>query len=304
MKKVKLTPWLITAIILLAGGVLLYFKIADYGFSFFMIFPIAVGFSIGTLSSSQKKTTLWASLLFGLLIALVLLVVLGIEGFVCVLLAIPLIALLMLLGLWLSRRYKKLVEKRMPPNQLNIIIFPLLILIVANFFENLLIAENKTITVSNSIVLPYSAEVVFDAVKSMDKLDAEKPFLLKLGLPSPYKCELEENKIGAKRVCLFENGRIVAEVTEFKRGEILKMEVKEYDLLGMQWFKFKDAEYTFEKDKSTTKLTRTTSYKSTIQPRLYWQLLEVYGIEQEHQFVLQSLKKNLQESSANGLHTN
>ena len=42
----------------------------------------------------------------------------------------------------------------------------------------------------------------------MDKLDADKPIGLMLGLPSPYKCELEADSIGARRNCLFANGKI------------------------------------------------------------------------------------------------
>ena len=35
---------------------------------------------------------------------------------------------------------------------------------------------------------------VYDAIKSVDTLNAEKPFLMKLDLPIPQKCILEEEK--------------------------------------------------------------------------------------------------------------
>ncbi len=300
MKDFKINPWIITAIIFICGGVFLYFKIADYGFSFFVIFPIAAGFSLGNLTYNQQKKAQLISVGIGLIISLVFLAIVGIEGLVCVAMALPLIAILMVIGFWISSQYRKYINKNYNnnnkgPGQLNTVFIPLIILVISNWMENVFIPDNKLILVSNSIVLPYSCDEVFDGVKAMDKLDGEKPWLLQLGLPTPYKCELEDNRVGAKRICLFENGRIVAEVTEFKRGEILRMKVNEYNLTGNQWFKFKDAEYTFKGNGKETILTRTTSYESTLRPRFYWKALEIYGIEQEHKFVLQSLKKNLDE---------
>lgn len=303
MDDFKINPWIVTAITFICGGVLLYFKVADYGFSFFVIFPIAAGFSIGNLTSNQKKRATLISIGIGLLISLAFLTIVGIEGFVCVLMALPLIAILMVIGFWIAIQFRKYVNKNNKgPRQLNIVLIPLIILVVSNWIENSFIPGNKLIVVSNSIVLPYSCDTVFDGVKAMDKLDGEKPWLLKLGLPSPYKCELEENRVGAKRICLFDNGRIVAEVTEFKRGKILRMKVNEYTLTGNQWFKFKDAEYTFKGNGMETILTRTTSYESTLRPRFYWTNLEIYGIAQEHKFVLESLKKNLAEKYNSSQH--
>ena len=50
----------------------------------------------------------------------------------------------------------------------------------------------------------------FDEVKSMEKLDADKSFLMKIGLPTPIRCELKADTIGALRHCIFDNGEIIA----------------------------------------------------------------------------------------------
>ena len=129
----------------------------------------------------------------------------------------------------------------------------------------------------------------------MDQLTAEKPIGLKMGLPSPYKCVLYADTIGAQRHCFFEKGKIIAEITEYKRGEVLQMDVIDYTLTGRKWFQFVDATYDMKADGDGTTITRTSSYRSILHPRFYWQPLETWGIEQEHEFVLNSLKKNLTE---------
>ena len=73
------------------------------------------------------------------------------------------------------------------------------------------------------------------------------------------------------------------------------MDVVDYTLTGRHWFTFLNAKYTFEDHNGSTQITRTSSYKSTLKPRWYWEPLEKYGIEQEHQFVLNSLKKNIKQ---------
>ena len=37
---------------------------------------------------------------------------------------------------------------------------------------------------------------VYDAIKSVDTLIADKPFLMKLDLPIPQKCILEKEEVG------------------------------------------------------------------------------------------------------------
>lgn len=174
-------------------------------------------------------------------------------------------------------------------------LMPLILLLLINPVEQLFIPKPEIITIENSKILNYNAEIVFEEVKAMDKLDAQKPLLMHLGLPSPYQCILEADTIGSKRHCLFNNGKIIAEITAYEKGKLLEMDVVDYSLTGRDWFEFVDATYTFEEVDGQTKITRTSSYKSVLHPRFYWEPLEKLGIEQEHKFVLESLKKNIEE---------
>lgn len=282
--------WITSAIVLIAGFLFLHFDIVGYGFSFFMLFPLAVGFAIGT--HDKKKRGIY-SLIFGALVFFGFLLAGALEGLICVAMALPLFLIMIYIGYKVQQ--KVIRNEPEETEKLMISITPILLLLLMNPIEQMIIPEPKVITIINSITLDYSPEIVFDEVKQMEKLDANKPIGLFLGLPSPYKCELEADTVGAKRNCLFSNGKIVAEITKYEKGKVLEMDVIDYTLTGRDWFEFIDAKYTFQKLDGKTKITRTSSYKSILNPRVYWAPLESWGIEQEHKFVLNSLKKNLKE---------
>lgn len=290
MNSLTKNSWIITAIILILGFLFLHFGLVNYSATFFIIFPLSVGFSVGTFDKQKRG---WAYVGLGVLLFFGFLLAGHLEGLICVAMASPIFFLMVGIGYMVQK--ERLETEEFNKKRLMVSVMPLLILLVLDPIEQMILPEPETVTITNSILLDYPPDVVFDNVKAMDKLDAEKPIGIRLGLPSPYRCELDADTIGALRNCLFPNGRIVAEITKFEKGKVLEMDVIDYTLTGRDWFEFVDATYTFEEVGSQTKITRTSSYKSVLQPRFYWQPLEQWGIDQEHQFVLASLKKNLKE---------
>jgi hypothetical protein len=290
MKRLSTYSWIIVAVVLLIGFLFLMDEQVDYGYSFFIFFPISLGFAMGTL---EKKNRQMGYAGIGLVLFLGFLVGNGWEGMICVLMAMPLFLIFLWIGIFAQRRIMK--KEAEDSQKLMFTLAPLLILLLANTIERMVTSEPQLITIETAVELDYTPDQVFDQVKAMDKLDAEEPLGLWLGLPTPYKCELEADSVGAKRICHFSNGNIIAQVTEFKKGEILKMDVVDYSLTGREWFEFVDASYTFKASGTKTTITRNSSYKSILHPRWYWEPLEKWGIAQEHDFVLASLKKNLQE---------
>ncbi|MEO1261121.1 MAG: polyketide cyclase [Bacteroidota bacterium] len=284
--------WLATALILIIGFLFLHFKWVDYSTTFFMIFPLAVGFSMGTLEKDKRELSY---ILFGLIVFFGFLLAGALEGLICVLMALPIFVIMIVIGYFVQKKFFGYKKEISDTDKILHCFMPLAILLLLNPVEQMVLPETKIITIQNSKVLNYDAEIVFDEVKSMDKLDASKPLLMYLGLPSPYRCVLEADTIGAKRHCLFSNGKIIAEITAYEKGKLLEMDVIDYTLTGRDWFQFVDATYIFEELNGQTKITRTSSYQSVLHPRFYWEPLEKLGIEQEHEFVLESLKKNIEE---------
>lgn len=282
--------WILTAVILLIGFVLMQINFVDYGYAFFILFPLFLGFAIGTLFKNGFQILY---LTIGIVVGSLALLMFGIEGFVCVLMLLPIFIFSVWLGYFISKRLKMKVDS--DTQKVMVSVLPLIVLLGAGHLEKMIDLEPQKIEIVSSKLLDYTPEIVFDEVKAMEKLDAEKSLLMKLGLPTPIRCELKADTVGALRHCIFENGAIIAQLTKYEKGKILEMNVVDYTLTGRHWFKFIDANYTFEESEGKTKITRTSSYTSILKPRWYWEPLEKYGIEKEHEFVLSSLKKNIKE---------
>jgi hypothetical protein len=208
--------------------------------------------------------------------------------------SIPIIIPLVWLGV-VTNKY--LTQKGIikPTNDLNALTFPLLLTLFGAPIESYFYSENvETIAVKTERVFAYTNEQVYNTIKSVDTLIAEKPFLMKLDLPIPNKCILEKEEVGGLRTCYFSGGTITERITELEKEKILRMDVIDYKLTGRKWLGFKEAIYYFDKvGQDSCKMTRVTTYTSVLRPRFYWQPLENIGINQEHDYVFDNLENDL-----------
>lgn len=129
MNRFSTYSWLITALLLLAGFLCLETKAVGYGVAFFMAFPWAVGFAIGTLEQSRRNVLY---LILGVVIFMALLLAAHLEGMVCVLMALPIFAVCVLLGSWAQRAFRRKHETpNETPPRLLALLTPLAVLLAA-----------------------------------------------------------------------------------------------------------------------------------------------------------------------------
>lgn len=282
---------ILTFIFLATGFLFLHFGLAAYGLWLFVLLPVVLGVSLGALPN--KRTALvglvicWVFFFIGL-------VTLGLEGILCVVMVLPVVLPLVFLGAvitHLANRYRLLKAT----DGLPVLVLPLFVFLFGSLVEKFLVADKKkAMEVKSEIILPYSPQQVYDAIKSVDTLVAEKTFLMKLDLPVPQKCVLEKEEVGGLRTCYFSGGKIVERITALEKGKLLKMDVINYTLTGRKWLGFKEAVYRFDSiGVNRCRMTRITTYTSELRPRFYWEPLERTGIEQEHEYVFRNLKKDL-----------
>ena len=122
--------------------------------------------------------------------------------------------------------------------KLSAYIFPILILFLSSVIEKFFTEKYTNVSIETKITLPYSREMVFDYIKSVDTLVSKKPFIFKIGIQTPLKCVLEKDSVGAKRTCYFKEGTIDEIITNYKRGEVLKMKITKYNMPGRKWATF------------------------------------------------------------------
>jgi len=293
---------LLTLVFLGIGIAFLFLELVDYSWVLFILLPFALGIAIGSLP--VRKYTL-LGVLFSAILSLVAMYVPGFSGFICIVMAFGLVAPFILLGhviVRLVKRYREIKET----SRLPVLLLPLIPFLIAAPAEHFLKKDKEAIiAVTSEQIFNYTPDQVYDAIKSVDTMDAEKPFLMYFDLPIPVKCVLEKEEVGGTRTCYFRQGNlsnfdfgggtITEKITQLERGKILKMDVTECNIIGRKWIGFKEAIYYFDKaGEHNCKVTRITTYTSVLTPRFYWEPMEELGIRQEHEYVFNNLAKDLQ----------
>ena len=292
---------IILTLVFFGTGIVFYFLgLAELNWLLFLLLPVLLGVSIGVLPN--RKWSIIGAILAAIAFLIGLFTV-GLAGFICIIYTLPFIIPFIFLGnvlTHLAKRYRIIKS-----GKLQIFLLPLLPFLIAAPVENILTKNSASvIEVRTERVFNFLPEQVYDAIKSVDTLDADKPFLMYFDLPIPTKCVLEKEEVGGIRTCYFKGGNlspgnygggtITEKITQLERGKILKMDVIDYTLVGRNWLGFKEAIYYFDKvGEEKCKLTRVTTYTSKTTPRFYWEPLEKHGIRQEHEFVFNNLAKDL-----------
>ncbi len=296
MKNTTAISVAVTFLFLTLGFVMLHYDLVGYGFTFFAFLPFLLGYLLGN-ELLKKWSLVGIVLTFILFIALLLAG--GLEGMVCVLMALPPILISFAIGSLIRHLFRGLRKKKeeADENLLKSSVLPFLIFAFLGIFEKWWRHDpQQYVEVRSEITLPYTPLQVYEAIKSVDTLIAEKPWLMQLDLPVPRKCVLGEEKVGGLRTCYFDGGQIVERITELEPGRVIDMDVIDYQLTGRKWLGFKKAKYLFTAlPDGGCQMARITGYTSVLYPRFYWEPLERMGIEQEHGYVFGNLERDLKD---------
>jgi hypothetical protein len=284
-----------TAVVFGVGG---FFLIQDeygaMGGVLFLLLPFVTGFATALLS--RGRNLIAASLVIGALICTAFLLATGKEGWVCLLMSTPLIVIGLTIGaLFGVIVRRKLIDETPKPHVTALF----LLLVVPFFLMGANRAEEKSRrtpraeTITNKLIVDAPPEVVWNQLKSVDKISGSKGLLMRIGLPVPVSCAMEGEGVGAKRTCYFESGHIEERVTEWDPPRSMKFAITEFDVPGRPWLSFQDAEYQLTQDNGHTVITRRTTIVSRLSPAWYWRRLEQIGVETEHEYLFQELKRRM-----------
>ena len=280
----------------LGGFFLLKDNTSAMGAVLFFLLPFATGLATALFARGMK--ILFASLIIGAVICTAVLILTKMEGWVCLLMSLPLLAVGMTVGAIIGAAIRRTVIDPAPPLKGNI--FKFLIVIVIPFFLMGANASEETSrrtlraeTMTNQLTVDAAPEVVWNQLKSFDKITGSKGFLMTIGLPVPVSCVMEGEGVGAKRTCYFESGSIEERVTEWQPPNVMKFEITASDVPGRPWLSFKDAAYEIRSENGKAVVTRTTTIISRLSPAWYWRPMEKIGVETEHEYLFEELKRRV-----------
>ncbi len=259
------------------------------GLTMFIFLPVATGFVTALTVHYWKAVAV--SLTIAAVLCLVGLVITGLEGVVCVVMAFPLLFVGALLGAaigtWVKRHHRTDETSSMA-------ILPILAAVSifgAGKIEDHLNPGVRTETVESRITIDASPDEVWGSIVAFDHVSGSKPLLMRMGLPIPLSCEISGAGMGSERICHFNSGFIRERVTHWQPPMDIAFDVEEVRLPGRHWLGFRGATYSLERtDSGGTRVTRTTVVTSTLRPAFYWRFFEHLGTQTEHDYILASLR--------------
>ena len=280
---------LVALICAVSGGVLISIGEATigYGCTMFLVLPAACGFV--TVFTVPFGKAVGISISIAMILCLAGLVFTGIEGIICVAMALPVLLTSALIGAAVG-----LAIKPRRHRNTSMAVIPLLAgatVFGAGQLESRLDTEARSEVVRSTIVIDAPLDRVWNAMSEFDEVTGSKPLLLRMGLPIPESCTMTETGVGAERVCHFNSGFIRERVTRWDPPYHLDFKVEEVSLPGRHWLSFTEASYTLERTESGhTKVLRTTTLTSILKPAFYWRFFERLGTDAEHRYILRSLE--------------
>lgn len=278
----------------MGGFLLVYDETGSMGTVLFLLLPFATGFA--TALVARRWNLVIASLIIGLILCSAILLLTNMEGWVCVLMSAPLIAVGLTIGALIGALVRRhVIDKSSRPRVLNLLVLLILPLFLmgANSLEEPSRRTTRAETFTSVLVVDASPEEVWKRIKTMDRVTAHKGFLMRIGLPVPVSCSIDKEGLGGKRTCYFESGYIEERITEWDPPRSMKLEITAWDVPGRPWLDFKDASYEFHQENGRTFMTRTTTIISRLLPAWYWRRFEKIGVETEHEYLFEAVKNRI-----------
>lgn len=268
-------------------GIAWQVPLAQYGWTTFVGLPLATGFATATLMRPFRSILI--ATLMGMAATFGALLLFGLEGVVCLLMAAPLMVVSAIAGTFIGIAFRS-----RPQRGVKLAFFPALGCLAIGIsaeFEGAVGPRERLESFSSEVVLAGSPDSVWRQILEIDRVEATKPLLLRIGLPIPISCRLDGEGVGSTRTCCFSTGEIREEITDWEPATRLGMKITGCTLPGRHWLKFVGASYTLHSTPpGQTRLIRTTSINSVLQPAWYWRPLERIGVDAEHEYLFRSLK--------------
>lgn len=292
-------PVIGAAIVFLSVSIL-----GEYGWTLFFVAPLVMGFVSSVIYDPQGGKPFFRSFLVSLWYILfvgVAVIILAIDGLICVLMALPIAIPLSLVGVaagWSVTNHFAKPKIGIAASVMLLFLIPLMM-----GFEASDKSRPSIHQVVSTVEIDAPIETVWKNVIEFPQIDKEPEGILRLGFAYPINAKIEGTGVGAIRNCNFNTGPFVEPITAWEAPNLLAFDVKEQpapmtELTPYKYLHATHLEYIrsqkgqfrlYEKDGRTV-VEGTTFYTHDIAPDLYWNLFSEEIIHQIHLRVLNHIK--------------
>ncbi|HEY2822588.1 MAG TPA: DUF805 domain-containing protein [Candidatus Acidoferrum sp.] len=296
----------LTGIIGLSLGVFGTMFLDRYGWGLFVALPFCLGLFSVLCYSYREARELGECMGVALLplgMVGVALILIKIEGLICILMAAPLALLLAAFGGYLGYTMQATYWLRQGSSSMLCAI--LLVLPAIFGAEHAAKLETPRFVVRTSLEINAPPEAVWQQVVAFSEIPPPTELLFRAGIAYPIRAEITGHGPGAIRHCVFSTGPFVEPIEIWDEPRLLSFGVtstpaplNELTPFGHIEPKHLHGYFVSEKGQfaltelpgGRTRLEGTTSYRNAIWPGQYWQLWSDYIIHRVHMRVLQHIK--------------
>lgn len=278
----------------------------SYGFSLFVGAPFAVGMiSVLVFGYSHPKPCGPCLLvaLAGTLLAGCAMLVFGVEGVICLIMAFPITLPLALLGGIVGYAIQSRPWLNDQATMLTLALLAVLPALMAA--ESAHEPEPDVREVRTEIIIAAPPAHVWEHVVSFPPLDEPDELLFRMGIAYPQRAEILGKGIGAVRHCVFSTGIFVEPIEVWDEPSLLRFRVAEQPEPMEEWSPYPihpahldhylqsiKGQFVLEPlPGGRTRLLGTTWYTNRMWPAAYWSLWSDYIIHRIHLRVLTHIQK-------------
>jgi uncharacterized membrane protein YhaH (DUF805 family) len=287
--------------------------IASYGWGLFVGLPFCLGlFAVLTYSFHQPRRYAESLLIAATPIFILggILLLLAIEGFICILMAAPICLILAMLGGTLGFAIQSAHWGRRHAAQ----IFSVLVLVMPGSvsLEHFAKPQAGVFEVKSSIEMNAPAEKVWRQVVAFAEIPPPSELLFRAGIGYPIRAEIAGHGPGAVRHCVFSTGAFVEPITVWDEPRLLRFRVTEnpaplHELTPYGRIEPRHLHGYFESHQGQFLLTElpggrtrvegTTWYSHSMWPETYWHWWSDYVIHRIHMRVLEHIRQEAENAA-------
>ena len=281
---------------------------ATYGYGLFLGSPFAIGFVAAFLYDRNARHSALASILVVQTAILVLggfILLAGVEGLICLLMALPIAGTLALFGGLLGQAMARARGLTSMPFAAFFILAPTMPLLDDS------LPPPHLREVVTSIEIDATPEEVWQHLVTFSELAEPQSFFLRLGIAYPQRARIEGSGVGAVRYCEFSTGPFVEPITRWDEPSRLSFDVIEQPPTMEEWspykitpphvtqsFRSRRGEFRLgAMDGGGTLVEGSTWYQLDIYPQLYWSLWSDWLLHDIHRQVLEHIKRESERAS-------
>jgi uncharacterized membrane protein YhaH (DUF805 family) len=298
----------VLGLVFLALGTLV---IGAYGWGLFVALPFCLGMFSVLLYSYHSPRAWWTCLNVALLpvgILGVALILVAMEGVICVLMAAPFALGLSALGGMLGYTIQ---AHHWRPKQTPAMMSIVLLMIPASFgIEHAAALQPPVFIVRTAIEVNAAPQKVWNQVVAFAEIPPPTELLFRAGIAYPIRAEISGHGVGAVRHCIFSTGPFAEPIEVWDEPRLLKFgvtanpaplnEISPYGNIQPPhlhgYFVSEQGQFSLTVlPGGRTRLEGTTWYQHTMWPAAYWHLWSDYIIHRIHLRVLEHIREAVED---------